>query len=81
MTLSACSMAKPGIVAARVEYLTPPATLLIPCDKPKIVINTNKDLLQGFMSTKGALDRCAAKLIAVSDWSIAAKTKLPESLP
>ena len=80
MMLSGCLTAKPAS-AVRVELLTPPNALLMPCEKPKVVINTNKDLLQGYIVTKGALDRCAAQVTAISDWSITAKTPAPNSLP
>ncbi|WP_405329528.1 hypothetical protein [Fibrobacter sp.] len=50
----------------RTEIITPPPSLLLPCDKPEPVeMTTNGDLARYASALRYALDACAAKIDAL----------------
>ena len=65
--VSAC--AKPQILKEfKTEYILPPESLLIECDYPTPIIETNFDLAAAYIERGKALKECNTQLQSIRSW-------------
>ena len=63
-----CSTVPQTIVETRVQLELPPASLVTPCPVPYKAVTSIGDVIEQLQVTRGALDRCAARVDAIRAW-------------